>query len=414
MFVGEEKIIKFSILKEKIMDELKDKTDTQQEVRSDEAEKKQTNKMLAMLMTPKVIGGIVGTLVVLWLFSVVIGFFQKKPAPAVGMSSGIDVQTGPIRPMTTNSKPESPVMPMQRPVQPEVQPSKSVAGYTPYSIPKTSEENKAAADNLKRTMTAVMGSGQRIKGVAFLTAAIEPIDYELNKRWWGWRSNDLIEPTDNVNKFQLGVLEVTRRTAVHLAQRISRTGNTAVIDPDLEQAMNRLMVKANQWWLPSAESQYQDAINGYKNFIKKLEKGEAAIYTRAENLEPLLQSYADLLGACDQNLVKSMEEDGKSVSWFKVDDYFYYSQGIASAIKTMLIAIREDFSEVLVKMQAMEAMDHAIAWNGRATEIKPLIVLDGGAGSIFANHRANMAAPISHARFYVEVMIKAVTAGRTG
>jgi hypothetical protein len=397
------------------MDELKNETNTQQEIRSDGAGEQQTNKLLAMLMTPKVIGGIVGTLVVLWLFSVVIGFFQKKPAPLSGMSqTGIDIQTGPVRPMTTTSKPESPVVPMQRSVQPEVQPSKPVAAYTPYSIPKTAEENKASADSLKRTMAAVMGSGQRIRGIAFLTACIEPIDYELNKRWWGWRPNDIIQPTDNVNNFQLGILEVTRRTSIHLAQRISRTGSTVVIDPDLEQAMNRLMVKANQWWLPSAESQYQDAINGYKNFIKKLEKGEATIYTRAENLEPLLVSYDDLLGSCDENLVKTSEEDGRSVSWFKIDDYFYYSQGIASAMKTMLIAIREDFSDILIKMQAMEAMDHAIVWTTRATEIKPVIVLDGGAGSVFANHRANMAAPISHARFYVEVVIKAITAGRTG
>ncbi|NJL59204.1 MAG: DUF2333 family protein [Desulfobacteraceae bacterium] len=113
-------------------------------------------------------------------------------------------------------------------------------------------------------------------------------------------------------------------------------------------------------------------------------------------------------------MVKSVEADGKAVSWFRTDDYFYYSQGIAAGMKAMLIAIREDFSDVLIKMQAMEATDQAIIWTTRATEIHPLIVLDGSGGSIFANHRANLAAPIAHARFYVEVMIKAVTAGRTG
>ncbi|RLC30682.1 MAG: hypothetical protein DRH32_05390, partial [Deltaproteobacteria bacterium] len=56
-----------------------------------------------------------------------------------------------------------------------------------------------------------------ITGVTFVRAVIAPLDHELNERFWGWRPNDVINITDNINNFQLGVLEVTRRTTVILS-----------------------------------------------------------------------------------------------------------------------------------------------------------------------------------------------------
>ena len=47
-------------------------------------------------------------------------------------------------------------------------------------------------------------------GIAFIDSAIKPMTYELEDRFWAWRPNDLVRITDNVNHFQLGVLEVTR------------------------------------------------------------------------------------------------------------------------------------------------------------------------------------------------------------
>ena len=73
-------------------------------------------------------------------------------------------------------------------------------------------------------------------GVAFINATMRPLAYELNERFWGWRPNDILDFTDNVNNFQLGVLEVTRRTVVSLTERISRTGTTAAFDKNLEKA----------------------------------------------------------------------------------------------------------------------------------------------------------------------------------
>ena len=247
------------------------------------------------------------------------------------------------------------------------------------------------------------------RGVAFVEAAIKPMEYELEERWWGWRPNDIVNVTDNVNNFQLGVLEITRRTVVALAERISRHGVTDSLDPNLEEAMNWFMVKASSYWFPSAESKYQDGLEEMQVYLEKLKAGKATFFIRSDNLIPLLASFEDLLGSCDENLVKDINEDGTPVSFFKADDYFYYTKGVASAMAMVLEAVHHDFLLTLESRNATELLHHAIVSCQRAAELDPWIILDRDLSSIFSNHRANMAAPISHARFYIGQLIKTLS-----
>lgn len=247
------------------------------------------------------------------------------------------------------------------------------------------------------------------KGVTFVEATIKPLQFELDERWWGWRPNDLIDVTDNVNNFQMGVLEVTRRTAVALAERISRTGVTDALDPNLEDAMNWFMVKATSYWFPSAESKYREGLKELEAYLNRLNSGRATFYTRTDNLIPLLSSFEDLLGSCDENLVKQIDEDGSEVSFFSADDYFYYTKGVASAMATVLEAVHHDFLSTLESRHGTELLHHAIITCQQASELDPWIILDSDLSSIMANHRANMAAPISHARFYLGQLIKTLS-----
>lgn len=247
------------------------------------------------------------------------------------------------------------------------------------------------------------------KGIAFIDAIIEPMDHELNERFWGWRPNDILNFTDNVNQFQLGVLEVTRRTAVILAERISRTGSTASFDPNLQSAMNWFMIKADRYWFPSPESKYNAGLEEFREYRERLLKGKASFHTRADNLIPLLIAYEDLLGSCDENLVKAAEKDGSPVSHFQADDYFYYAKGVASAMYTILEAVHEDFHDTLEARRGIEVLHHAIESCHHAMEIDPLYITNSNLSGLLANHRANMAAPISHARFYLGVLITALS-----
>ena len=249
----------------------------------------------------------------------------------------------------------------------------------------------------------------RPKGVAFVEATIKPLHFELYERWWGWRPNDILDFTDNVNNFQLGVLEVTRRTVVILAERISRTGATASFDGNLENAMNWFMIKSNRYWFPSPESKYKDGLKELRLYMEKLEKGAANFHTRTDNLIPLLMAYEDLLGSCEENLVKENEEGDQRVSFFKADDYFFYAQGVASAMGTILEAIMEDFLITVESRRGTEVLHHAIESCHHAAEIDPLIITNSSLSGVLANHRANLAAPMSHARFYLSVLIKTLS-----
>lgn len=247
------------------------------------------------------------------------------------------------------------------------------------------------------------------KGVATVEAVIGPMENELEERFWGWRPNDLINFTDNINNYQLGVLEVTRRVVVALNERISRTGVTDAFDPDLENATNWFMIKATKYWFPSAESKYSEGISDLKKYRDSLQAKKATFYTRPDNLIPLLASFEDLLGSCDENLVKHVEEDGSEVGWSKADNYFFYAQGVAAAMAPILEAIHHDFLITLETRHGIELLHHAVESCKTAASLDPWLITDSQLDGILANHRANLAAPISHARFYLGVLIKALS-----
>ena len=246
-------------------------------------------------------------------------------------------------------------------------------------------------------------------GVTFVDAVIQPLSHELKERFWGWRPNDIINFTDNVNNYQRGVLEVTRRSAVLLSERISRTGSTDAFNPHLENAMNWLMVKADRYWFPSPESKYKESLTELEKYKQGLISGQASFYTRTDNIIPLLASYEDLLGSCDENLVKQKEDDGSKASYFKADDYFFYAKGVASAMGHILEAIHHDFAATIESRHGEGLLHHAIESCRQAAALDPLLITNGDLDGIFANHRAHLAAPISHARFYLGQLVKTLS-----
>lgn len=263
--------------------------------------------------------------------------------------------------------------------------------------------NPISAAGHGETQAAPRPTGPR--GVAFVEACIQPLDYELNQRFLGWRPNDIIRIADNIKNLQLGVLEVTRRTAVALAENLSRTGSTDAYVPSLEFAMNSFMIKPTELFFPSAESKYQEGLDGWRKYQKMLEKREARFYRRIDNLVPLLKLYESILGSCDENLVKNLGE----MSTFKADDVFYYAKGVAIAMGTVLEAVALDFEDTIGSEQGMDLLHHTIEVLHHASHMDPWIVLEGSPDGILANHRANIAAPISHARFYLDVLSRSLT-----
>lgn len=306
-------------------------------------------------------------------------YSAQKKVPAAGVERSAEQQAQPAAPVATLKHPEA---------IPEPEPKEVIESHEPVKAPV---HEKLPV------------------GATFVEAVMQPIDEELSHRFWGWRPNDIINVTDNVNHFQLGVLEVTRRTVVQLTQRIARTGSTDAFNPHLENAMNWLMVKADRYWFPSPESKYKESMEELDAYKHMLLKKKASFYIRTDNLIPLLTAFEDLLGSCDENLVKTMEDDGSAVSFFKADDYFYYAQGVASSMAAILEAVHHDFSPTLESRNGSELLHHAIVSCKAAAQLSPLFIMNSDLDGIFANHRANMAAPISHARFYIGQLIKTLS-----
>jgi hypothetical protein len=368
--------------------------------------------------------------VVLWVIGTILGSFEAPSSPTGtetatvadtrGDSAGHEPAAALIRaPGEVSGSHETPHLPATPEEKIVTAPGTPTAPHETAKAPEVSHSQSAKADHQTGDSASSKAAPHGVDtaaqehdlapGVLFVDAIIAPLDYELNERFWGWRPNDILNFTDNVNNFQLGVLEVTRRAVITLTERISRTGTTAALDPNLEDATNWLMLKADGYWFPSPESKYNEALDDLRKYKAKLEKGKASFYTRTDNLIPLLATLEDLLGSCDENLAKFEEKGGDPVSFFDADNYFYFAQGVASATGVLLEAIYEEYLRTLEARRATEILHHAIEWCHRATKINPWIITNSELDGILANHRANMAAPISHARFYLGVLIKTLS-----
>jgi hypothetical protein len=229
-----------------------------------------------------------------------------------------------------------------------------------------------------------------VAGVTFVDTLIALMDNELHGRFLGWRPNDLIigRFTDNINNYQLGVLEAVRFTMLRLKDSLTRLGDADTYDPDLEQAVNLFMNSATLWWFPSAESSYESALQHLKKFRAKLEKGQRNFYYRRDTLVSLLATYKDLLGNVNRSLVMP-------VGWYEADNHFYYARGVAHVCSEILKVSRVGFKNQLTTMHGTDIMDEVLHELLIAEKINPWIVLNSDFDGFFANHRANLNAPLS-------------------
>lgn len=248
----------------------------------------------------------------------------------------------------------------------------------------------------------------KIKGVAFTHALIKIMDDQVNQPLFGWRPNTILFGklglTDNVNNLQLGVLEVARRTVIVLNENMTRFAVTEAHNPQVNEAMNFLMVSPDKYWFPSASGKYREAMQDLEIYIEDLRLGRSRFYSRVDNIIALFSNLKDILGSCYYNLVKDTEAGGDDVSWFKVDDYFYFSKGVALGMAEILEAVKEDFHEELEKKNTHKLLEDAIHALHAAAHLNPWVITNGNKDGILANHRANMSTYIGEAEHIVATM----------
>ena len=292
----------------------------------------------------------------------------------------------------------------------KAEPAPKIVAPVPTPAPAHEAAPEAPAKALPHPPAAVTPPAkvEPVKGEIFTRALIKIMDDQVNKTIFGWRPNSIIFGkfglTDNVNNIQLGVLEVARRTVIVLNENMTRFAITEAYNPNINEAMNFFMVSPDKYWFPSASGKYREALADLEKYIDSLRKGLARFYTRVDNLIALVAAYKDLLGSSYHNLIKDTEADGSQVSFWVVDDYFYFAQGLALAMSQMLEAVKEEFHQELQKKGSLKLLEDAIHALHSASHLSPWVVTNGGKDGILANHRANMSTYIGEAEHVIATL----------
>ncbi|MBB1271926.1 MULTISPECIES: DUF2333 family protein [Psychromonas] len=277
----------------------------------------------------------------------------------------------------------------------------------------------------KTQEAATASNSEIVPGYATTTTLIDVTSWLVDKRG-GFLSNDVTPPgffMDNMPAFEYGVLEQVRDLALVMRLDFSRSQSQSTGDKDLEIAQNKMNISHTNWVLPSAESEYKDAIKAFKRYRARLsatDQTEAQFYTRADNLSDWLREIEKRLGSISQNLSASVGNDifdtnlaGDTsakqstasadeieikTNWFKIDDVFYQSRGSTWAILHFLKAVEIDFQDVLEKKNAQVSLKQIIR-DLEATQqaVWSPMVLNGNGFGFLANHSLVMANYVSRA-----------------
>ncbi len=235
----------------------------------------------------------------------------------------------------------------------------------------------------------------------------------------GYLTNDIMPPgvlLDNIPNWEFGVLQQVRDLARVVRNDYSRSQSQSKEDEDLAVAEPKFFFDNNSWILPPSESEYRDAIAGFKRYRERLagvREPEARFYARSDNLREWLAQVEKRLGSLSRRLGNSVAakgpdsghaggQSGRSVDssgasfertpWFEIDDVFFEARGMAWALVHMFRAAEIDFEDVLADKNA-EASLHQIIRELEAS-LAPLrspVVLNGGGFGLFANHSLVMA-----------------------
>lgn len=274
-------------------------------------------------------------------------------------------------------------------------------------------------------VTSQAALGKKVVGYATTTSLILTLEALLDKPG-GWLSNDVLPPSammDNMPAFEFGAIEQVRDLALIMRKEFSRSQSQSTADNDLLAAHSKLNIAHTSWLVPSAESEYSDAVKLLKVYRAKIsddQRGDAQFYARADNLNEWLKEIQKRLGSMSQRLSASVGQErvntdlaGDSAAsqstpnssshevktnWWKIDDVFYESRGSAWALLNFMRAIEVDFNDVLEKKNAQISLRQIIR-ELEATQqaVWSPVVLNGSGFGLVANHSLVMANYISRA-----------------
>ncbi|HYL59071.1 MAG TPA: DUF2333 family protein [Candidatus Acidoferrales bacterium] len=244
-----------------------------------------------------------------------------------------------------------------------------------------------------------------VPGEIYATTLAAIMDHELHSGF-GWRPNDFplwgpkVGPDNNSDR-QLGIIQAVRETTRIFKDHLTKVSSNQY-DPNLVIADTDFRNDAEKWVLPAPEGKYDDGIQRLRQYVAGLHTTPPVsreLNTRAVELIRLFQTWTDLLGDAHANLYRTTKDDGSAVHSWDCDHYFYHAQGYAHVMYYMLQALEREYAGQIKDDPVLKTMfDESIDALGKASVMKPLVVLNGSSDGLFANHRRNLDAYISEAR----------------
>lgn len=258
------------------------------------------------------------------------------------------------------------------------------------------------------------------------TTALISVSETLLDKPGGYLSNDVLPPSvflDKIPSWEFGVLEMVRDMALVMRQELSRSQSQSLENQHLKNAQPQLNIDHTSWAVPSAESEYNKAIEelyAYRKALADPATQTAQFYARADNLRAWLSEVEKRLGSYSQRLSASVGREvvntdlaGDSVaqqstysapnialktSWWKIDNEFYEARGACWALLHFLKAIEIDFHDVLEKKNAKVSLQQIIReLEASQQSVWSPMILNGDGFGFLANHSLVMANYISRA-----------------
>ena len=225
----------------------------------------------------------------------------------------------------------------------------------------------------------------------------------------GFISNDITPPgiwLDNMPSWEFGVLVQVRDITRAMRRDMARSQSQSTEDPDLSKAEPMFHFDHNSWALPASEREYRNGQTLLRNYITRLESGNASFYARADNLAGWIGDASTRMGSLSQRLSASvarapLTEGGRErtqTPWLEIDNVFYEARGSAWAMVHLLRAVERDYADVLANKNALVSLQQIIRELEATQEpIWSPIILNGGGFGILANHSLVMANYLSRA-----------------
>lgn len=254
------------------------------------------------------------------------------------------------------------------------------------------------------------GAAQTCRRSAVVDTTADLIDFNVNQNAWissmilyklgffgiDWDSTPFF---DNKASFQRGVNQAVRRTTIELVDTLGRVRGTSQIDSNLQSARGNLQFDEYTWYFglspfgpkTPTPSFYRASIKDLKAFNDRLEKCQAVLDARADNLLQFVDRITNDIGNTSAILRDRSEKYNSG--WFdtRADNLFWFAYGQLYGYYGILSAARADFRDVIAQRDLGELWRALEGQLRAALNIQPMIISNGSeSGWLMPSHLATI------------------------